>query len=452
MRTEMRPRLGVVVTTWTREDGAEYARNLVGVFPQSAPSDQIECIVCPTLLEYESDIPTIQSYFADKSLDTLLLIPGNFTLDHVMPMLTEAVGLPVVLWGLPTEDAWAALVGIQQTLLPFWELGLEYRFFVGELGDERIWGEVLRYARASALVRRMKGRRIGLMGWRAQGMSDVVFDELCLRETFGVHVVNLGMTRYTRAVEAVSKVAVADGWAEVSQAYVADSLPVDIREMGIRSYLAMKRLVEEEDLSAVTLECFHDHLGEPCLGCSIFNDAGIAAPCESDVNAAVVMMAGQILSGEPTFHVDIFRAELPQNTAIMAHCGNLPRQLAAEPETVRLSRAREFGAGFSGPVVQANMRPGPVTVVNLVGRRGTMRMSVMEAEILSDELDFPGSAAQVVFPFDLAKALEMLGNKGYGHHFVLISGRFGDDLVEWCRRLGIDCLHLTPETDFRGGE
>ncbi len=449
--TAMRPRLGVVVTTWTKEDGAEYARNLVKLFPLSAPSEKIECIVCPTLLEYESDIPAIQSYFADKALDQLLLIPGNFTLDHVMPMLAEAMGLPTVLWGLPSEDAWAALVGIQQTLLPFWELSLEYQFFVGELGDERIWSGIVRYARASALARRMKGRRIGLMGWRAQGMSDVVFDELALRETFGVHVVNLGLTRYSRAVEAVPKADVEDGWAEVSQSYVVDPLPTNIRDMGVRSYLAMKQLVEEENLSAVTLECFHDHLGEPCLGCSIFNDVGIAAPCEADVNAAVVMMAGQILSGEPTFHVDIFRADLPHNTAIMAHCGNLPRRLAAEPNKVRLTRAREFGAGFSGPVVQANMRPGPVTVVNLVGRHNRLRMSVVEAEIISDDLKFPGSAAQVVFPFDLARTLEALGNRGYGHHFVLIPGRFGDDLVEWCKRLEIDCLHLKSETDLGVG-
>ena len=444
----IRPRLGVVVTTWTGEDGADYARNLVNEFPHSAPSDQVECIVCPTLLEYENDIPEIQAFFADKSLDMLLLVPGNFTLDHVMPMLAEAMSLPTVLWGLPTEEAWAALVGIQQTLLPFWELGLEYQFFVGELGDKRIWSDVVRCARASALVRRMKGRRIGLMGWRAQGMSDVVFDELSLRETFGVHVVNLGMTRYSRAVDAVPKAEVDEGWAEVSSAYIVDSLPTDICEMGVRSYLAMKHLVKEENLDAVTLECFHDHLGEPCLGCSIFNDAGIAAPCEADVNSAVVMMAGQILSGEPTFHVDIFRAELSRNAAIMAHCGNLPRRLAAEPDKVRLTKGREFGAGFAGPVVQANMRPGPVTVVNLVGRRGTMRMGVIEAEVVSDELEFPGSSAEVVFPFDLARALETLGNNGYGHHFVLIPGHFGEDLVEWCRRLKIDYLHLTSDSDF----
>ncbi len=280
------------------------------------------------------------------------------------------------------------------------------------------------------------------MGWRAQGMSDVVFDELAVRETFGMHVVNVGLTRYSRAVEAVPKAEVEEAWARVSAAYQVDPMPEHIAEMGVRSYLAMKRLAAEENLQALTLECFHDHLGEPCLGCSILNDEGIPAPCEADVHGAVVMTAAQLLSGEPAFHVDIFRADLSRNLAVMAHCGNLPRRLAAVPERVRLTPAREFGAGFAGPIVKGNMKPGPVTVLNLVGRRGTMRISAMEANVVSDDLDFPGSAAEVVFPFDLAGALETLAEAGYGHHFVLVPGHFAEVMAEWCAMLGVDFLQI----------
>lgn len=440
--TILRPRLGVVITTWTQEDGADYARSLVDVFPTTAPLDLVECFVSPTLLEYETDIPSIKAFMSDKAIDLLLMVPGNFTLDHVMPMMAEAMDMPVVVWGLPTEEAWAALVGVQQTFYPFKELGLPFRFVVGELGDERVWKKIVRYARASALVRRMRGQRIGLMGWRAQGMSDVVFDELAVRETFGMQIVNLGLTRYRRALDAVPNLEIKEEWDKVSADYRIDPMPDNLQEMGIRSYLAMRHMVEDEGLQAVTLECFHDHLGESCLACSKFNDEGIASPCESDVHGAVMMIAGQMLSGEPTFHVDIFRADLSRNTAIMAHCGNLPRHLARNPDQVRLTRAREFGAGFSGPIVKANMKPGPITVVNLVGRRGTMRICAMEGEVESDDLDFPGSSATVVFAFDLAEALEELGNAGYGHHFVLIPGHFAADFEEWGRMLGVDFLRI----------
>lgn len=438
---KLRPRLGVVVTTWSHEDGHAHAQGLVKRFPEHAPAEEVEVVPCPTLLEWESDIPGIVSHFEDKAIDALCLIPGNFTLDHVMPLMAQAMGLPTILWGLPGREAWGALVAIQQTLFPFKELGLSYRFFVGEVGEARVWHQALPFLRAAALKRQLRGLRVGLMGWRAQGMSDVVFDELALRETFGVQVVNVGLTRYTRALEAIPGKEVELTWGEMRSGFDTADTPEEVTFHGVRSYLAMKQLTEEEKLDAVTVECFHDHLGGPCLGCSIFNDQGVAAACESDVPGAVLMAAMQMLTGEPTFHTDFITAELEQNAVVVGHCGNIPRHLAADPDVLKLEPIRAAtGPSTFGPTVVASMKPGPVTAVNLVGRRGTMRVAALEGEGVPYELEFPGSWGKVVFPFDLAEALERLGNAGYGHHFVISRGHIGRELAEWCALLEIDYL------------
>jgi L-fucose isomerase-like protein len=182
-----------VVTTWSHESGAAYARELVSLFPQHAPPS-IDVLPCPTLLESEADIPAIVDFFAAHNPDLLCLIPGNFTLDHIMPLLAQALKLPTVLWGLPTLEAWGALVAVQQTVFPFKELNLPFRFVTGRLDDPEVWETVVPYAQAAFMQQRLRGLRIGMMGWRAQGMSDVVFDELALREAFGVQIVNLGLT------------------------------------------------------------------------------------------------------------------------------------------------------------------------------------------------------------------------------------------------------------------
>jgi len=445
----LRPRLGVVVTMWSHEDGADYATRLVDLFPRSAPADQVEIIAYPTLLESEAQIPRIVEFFTDKTLDALCLIPGNFTLDHVMPLMAQAMNLPTVLWGLPNGEAWGALIAVQQTVFPFKELGLPYRFVIGELGDRSAWERMLPYLRGSALMQRLKGLRIGLMGWRAQGMSDMAFDELALRETFGVQVVNVGLSRYTRTCQAISDEAIEQAWREISLSFRTANLRDDMWRVGVRSYLAMEHLVAEEGLHAVTMECFPDHLGEPCLGFCLLNDEGIAAACESDVAAAVVMAAGQILSGEPCFHTDIFKFDAGSNTMVMGHCGNLPRALAADPEHVELAEMRGFGTLSSGPtvragpIVRATMKPGPVTAVNLVGRRGTLRLCAMEGEVLPYEIEHQGSWAKVAFPFDLTATLERIGNAGFGHHFVLIRGHIGRAMREWCSLLNVDHLSFT---------
>jgi L-fucose isomerase-like protein len=437
----LRPRLGVVVTTWSHEDGHEYAKNLVNLFPASAPSDKVEVIVSPWLLESERDIPRIVDFFSDKGIEVLLIIPGNFTLDHVMPLLAQDIGLPTILWGMTTQEAWGAFVGVQQTLFPFKELGLPYLFVVGDLGSERIWSKMLAYARGAALKNRLKGLRVGLMGWRAEGMSDVVFDELALRETFGVQVVNIGLTRYSRTVEAIPGVEVDTAWSEMRSGFDTSIIEDNVVRYGVKSYLAMQKIAADENLQAVTVECFHDHVGGPCLGCSLFNDQGIAASCESDVPGAIIMSVGQILSGRPTFHVDIIKADLKENSAIWHHCGNMPTRLAADSGRLKLRPVPEhIGPGAYGPTIQATLRPGPITAANLVGRRGSMRVCAMEGEAVPYELEFPGSAAKVVFPFNLAEALEKLGNAGYGHHFALIQGHVGRELSEFCRLAGVQFL------------
>jgi L-fucose isomerase-like protein len=63
----------------------------------------------------------------------------------------------------------------------------------------------------------------------------------------------------------------------------------------------MQQIAAEEHIQAITIECFHDHFGGPCLGCSLFNDQGIAASFESDVPGVLMMALGHILTGGTNF-------------------------------------------------------------------------------------------------------------------------------------------------------
>jgi L-arabinose isomerase len=439
--THPKPRLALVVTTWSHESGADYARKLTDLFPRHAPPG-IDVLPCPTLFESEADIPSILNFFAGKEPDALCLIPGNFTLDHIMPLLAQALKLPTVLWGLPTPEAWGALVSVQQTIFPFKELGLPYRFVTGRLDDPDVWESVLSYLGGCLMQQSLKGLRIGMMGWRAQGMSDVIFDELALRETFGVQIVNLGLTAYTRALQSVPEQAVEQAWSEIMPAFNTGDLPEQVGRYGVRSYLVLKDFVAQNNLGSISLECFHDHLGGPCLGFCLLNDQGIPAPCEDDIPAAILMAAAGALTGLATFHTDIVEADYAADWAIFHHCGNMPLSLANPASRPGLKPIRETaGPGAYGPTVQASMKPGPVTVANLVNGRYELRLCALHGEVLPVPTGISGSGAKIVFPFSLRQALEKIGNEGYGHHFVLIQGHIGPSLAAWCELSG---MRYTP--------
>jgi len=173
----------------------------------------------------------------------------------------------------------------------------------------------------------------------------------------------------------------------------------------------------------------------------MLNDQGIAAPCENDIPAAILMAAAQYLSGEATFHTDIVEADYASNTAIFHHCGNLPLGLTKGGVRPKLKPIRETaGPGAYGPTIQATMKPGPVTAANLVSGQGELRLCALEGDVLPENIDLPGSGAKLGFPFNLRQALEKVGNEGYGHHFVLIQGHIAGDLAEWCALSGVKYL------------
>ena len=396
------------------------------------------CSPAPSCSNPKPISPPSGDFFAAHSPDALCLIPGNFTLDHIMPLLAQALRLPTVLWGLPTLEAWGALVSVQQTVFPFKELGLPFRFVTGRLDDPQVWETVVPYVQAAGVQQRLNGMRIGVMGWRAQGMSDVIFDELALREAFGVQIVNLGLTTYNRNLQSVPEDAVEQAWGELKPRFDTTDLPEPVGRHGVRSYLVLKDFVAQHDLGSISLECFHDHLGGPCLGFCLLNDQGIPAPCEDDVPSAILMAAAGTLTGAATFHTDIVEADYSANWAIFHHCGNLPTSLASPAAKPGLKPIRETaGPGAYGPTIQATMKPGPVTVANLVNGRYELRLCAMHGEVLPVPMGLGGSGAKIAFPFSLRHALEKLGNEGYGHHFVLIQGHISPSLEAWSELSGM---------------
>lgn len=69
----------------------------------------------------------------------------------------------------------------------------------------------------------------------------------------------------------------------------------------MRLYRAIKRIVEEERLSAITLSCFRliDQTGTTgCLALALLNDEGIIAGCEGDLQSVFTMLAVKVLTGK----------------------------------------------------------------------------------------------------------------------------------------------------------
>ena len=91
----------------------------------------------------------------------------------------------------------------------------------------------------------------------------------------------------------------------------------------MRLYRAIKRIVEEEKLSALTLSCFKliEQTGTTgCLALSLLNDDGIIAGCEGDLQSIFTQLAVKVLTGKASFMANPSMINARTNEIVLAHC------------------------------------------------------------------------------------------------------------------------------------
>jgi L-arabinose isomerase len=142
----------------------------------------------------------------------------------------------------------------------------------------------------------------------------------------------------------------------------------------------------------------------------------------------------QELTGGPTHNTDLLFPDTELNTILFSHCGAGSLTLASSPESIQLGPVR---LAESGVCALFPARPGMVTLVNLVGRKGTIRMSVITGVAIECGMEFPGNPLKVRFERSVLDLCREIAEEGIGHHWI---GGYGDvsrELEIFCELQGI---------------
>ena len=101
-----------------------------------------------------------------------------------------------------------------------------------------------------------------------------------------------------------------------------EATPEDMLK-AMRLYRAIRRVVDEEHLAALTLSCFRliDVTGTTgCLALALLNDEGIIAGCEGDLQAVFTMLATRVLTGKSSFLANPSMINARTNEVVFSHC------------------------------------------------------------------------------------------------------------------------------------
>ena len=263
-------------------------------------------------------------------------------------------------------------------------------------------GRIALLQKVESARRALSGTRIGLIGRPSDWLISSTWDPAALLAKLGLSLVDIPMDSLIAAI----------------------GKPLDGLPGAERIYDAVKSIVDERGLGALTLRCF-DLLGTVhntgCYALAKLNSEGIPSSCEGDVPALLSMMVAQAITGCTGFQANPARIDVETGEMLFAHC-TIPFNMVDE-----FCYDTHFESGI-GVGIHGHFPEGPVTVFKLSGALD--RAFIAEGELFRNQYEQNLCRTQVWLRLSPADARYFLTDP-IGNHHIIIPGHHGALLHEF---------------------
>ena len=445
-----KPKIGVLVLALLEDDYNKTAH--VRPMAQKA-ADRIGGIlaafgdtVCPPLVEEENQAEAAAQMFNAAGVDLIVAVEVAYTKGVVPVRCFLNTTAPVVVWNtqqiryLP-EDADFDLImvnsgmcGVPEMTSALLRLGRPFQVVTSHIDDPAGRQKLADYIQAAGVVGALKKKRIAIAGHAFEGMTDLMVDQLSLRQEVGPVCWPVEPEKVSVAMEALPDGEVVALIAKERARYKVD-MDAALFERSCRLALALEKVLVDghfDGLASFDQVWLTDpRVGiVPSYGTGRLCEIGLPTSTEADITTLTAMFILHELTGQATF-LENYIIDFDREAMILSHDGHGNPALAASPAEVAVKHSiyyqgvHGFGAGF-----EFAYAPGPVTNLSLVNVGGRWRLIVAEGESIAIK-PRPVSAPQMLFkPKKLGIAEWCNGwlKAGAPHHMALAYGHLADKL------------------------
>jgi L-fucose isomerase-like protein len=220
----------------------------------------------------------------------------------------------------------------------------------------------LPFLRAARAVRRLRGMKLGMVGFGDMRLQSTGFDVQEIHESFGVEVESLDMLELEKGMQSLTADEVARQTEALTAGWVFDGKPPrEGLQKVVAAYLYLDRLATERGYAGVSIKCptgVAQTMGmTPCLvGCLLARTRHYV--CENDIPGLLTQVMLGAISDQPSTYLELY--EILDDGLLLGCCGFCPEALLAEPLKVRT-----FESFFAGMACCSRIKMGPYTVARL---------------------------------------------------------------------------------------
>jgi len=387
-----------------------------------------------------------------QTQDALVLFQASFADSSMAIQLTQEIGVPVILWGIPEARTGGRLrlnsfCGINLTAHGLKRRQMIYDTIYAAPDDPQAMHRIQVVARAGQVKRRLQTANIGRIGENPAGFDTCLVNHEGLAQRFGVTVTQLELNSVferMRAGSPESRAQVASLRAELSQQVAGlDAVDATATDGTLTAYTVLNEAAQRQQLDGLAVRCWPEFFTEmQCAACgamSMLSDRLTPCSCEADVNGTITQLILQWISGEAAFGSDLVAFDTDEDVAVLWHCGLAPLSMA-DPD-VQPSAALHSNRQLP-LLMQFPLKPGRVTLARLSEATGDFRLVISTGEMLRRPPSFTGTTGTLRFDSGTQAAMETLLSEGLEHHVSLTYGDHADTLEALARLLGLPVLRL----------
>jgi len=354
---------------------------------------------------------------------------------------------PVVFWATPERPdgvkvSSCSLVGTHVFASMFRQLGRPFELVYGHPDDAAVRQQLATAVGLAAAGGKLRQAKVGLVGSHAPGFVNMHVDPSQLSRQLGVVVHHFGLDEFVDLVEGQDAGAVEQDVARVEAMGLPmeDDLTRDDLATASRYYLAMRALLDDENLDAMALRCWPElpnRLGAwPYLAMARLADDDRVVALEGDVDGAISCLMGRLL-GLGVGYVSDWLAH-DEHTITLWHPGHAPLAMCT-PGTARLGR--HFNNNLPLVLNATLASDQPITLCRLWRTDDAYRMTAFHARTEPPRRELLGAhALAVVDDRNVPDLFESLCHEGMPHHVIVFPGHHVDTLSRFARQIRVRWL------------